>query len=195
MDGEIINPSYHSRRMNESRLNLLNRTDSYDIRDIVTVPEDCMRGIYKCRIVYSEKILDVTIEKYTRRNISSLKLVYDDTIDYSYKFENKERLLSLQARRGGCDDILIVKNGQITDTSFSNIIFFNGRSWVTPASPLLKGTKRAHLLAEGLIQEERVTIEDIPSFRDAALINAMLDIGDTVFPAGCIYRQSTGSCF
>jgi 4-amino-4-deoxychorismate lyase len=169
--------------MNESRHNLFNCTDNFDVRDIVSVPEACRHGIYKCRIIYTEKVFDVTFEKYARRNIRSLKLIYDDAIDYSYKYENKERLLSLLEHRDHCDDILIVKKEEITDTSFSNIAFFDGHTWITPASPLLKGTKRAHLLALGLITEERLTVGDIRLFHQAALINAMLELGDLVLPA------------
>ena len=142
-----------------------------------------MRGIYKCRVVYSDKIIDVTFEKYSRRSVHGLKLVYDDGIDYAYKYEDKNCLLSLRERRGHCDDILIVKNGWITDTSFSNIVFFDGHKWITPASPLLKGTKRAFLLAAGLISEDEIAVADIRLFREAALINAMLELGDTVFPS------------
>jgi 4-amino-4-deoxychorismate lyase len=186
-DGKIINHPYHSYRMNESRRILFGYTDPFDIRSIVTVPEACMHGIYKCRIIYADAIVNVTFEKYRRRSISSLKLVYDDTVDYSHKFENKERLQSLLAQSGGCDDILIVKNGELTDTSFSNIALFDGHTWLTPSSPLLKGTKRAQLLALGLIKEERITVANIPLFRQAALINAMLELGDTVFPAQDIH--------
>lgn len=186
-DGTIINPSYHSNRMNTSRRDLFGISDNLDVRDIISVPATCMCGIYKCRVVYSDRIIEVKFEKYSRRNIHSLKLVYDDAIDYSYKYEDKKCLLSLRECRGQCDDILIIKNNRITDTSYSNIVFFDGQKWITPASPLLKGTKRAHLLATGLISEDEITISDIRLFRDAALINAMLELGDTVFPSQNIY--------
>lgn len=168
--------------MNESRRNLYNCTDNVNVRDMVSIPEACQHGIYKCRIIYADEVFDITFEKYNRRIIRNLKLIYDDAIDYSYKYEKKERLLSLLEQREQCDDILIVKKGRITDTSFSNIAFFDGYTWITPASPLLKGTKRAHLLAMGLITEEKLTVGDIPRFHQAALINAMLELGDTVLP-------------
>jgi 4-amino-4-deoxychorismate lyase len=186
-DGTIINPSCHSSRLNTSRRDLFGISENLDVRDIISVPDACMRGIYKCRVVYSDRIIGVTFEKYIRRSVHSLKLVYDDSIDYSYKYEDKKRLLSLREDRGQCDDILIIKNNRITDTSFSNIAFFDGNKWITPASPLLKGTKRAHLLTLGLICEDEITVADIRLYREAALINAMLELGDTVLPSQNIY--------
>jgi 4-amino-4-deoxychorismate lyase len=186
-DGEIVNPSFHSSRMNGSRRNLYNCADDVDVREIISVPNECMDGVHKCRIMYAIEVLDVTFEQYSRRNIRSLKLVCDDTIDYSYKFENRERLLSLLKQREHCDDILIVKNGLVTDTSFSNIAFSDGQKWITPASPLLKGTKRAHLLAMGIIKEEELTVSGIRQFNQAALINAMLELGESVLPVKNIF--------
>jgi 4-amino-4-deoxychorismate lyase len=79
-------------------------------------------------------------------------------------------------RRGDCDDILIVKDGYITDTSFSNIVFFDGEKWVTPARPLLRGTMRESLLKRNLIGEENITVDDLNKIKEARLINAMLPL-------------------
>jgi 4-amino-4-deoxychorismate lyase len=80
--------------------------------------------------------------------IESLKLVEDNTISYRHKYSDRSHLLELMNMRGDCDDILIVKDGYITDTSFSNIVFFDGDKWVTPARPLLRGTMRESLLTK-----------------------------------------------
>jgi 4-amino-4-deoxychorismate lyase len=83
-------------------------------------------------------------------------------------------LLELLAKRGDCDDILIVKNGYITDTSFSNIVFFDGDKWVTPARPLLRGTMRESLLKTNYIEETDILVNDLKKFTIARLVNAML---------------------
>jgi 4-amino-4-deoxychorismate lyase len=46
----------------------------------------------------------------------------------------------------GCDDIIIVRNGFVTDASYANLIFRKGDEWFTPATFLLAGTMRAFLL-------------------------------------------------
>ena len=136
--------------------------------------------MYKCTITYNEAIVDIKAQPYTIRKIENLKLIIDDTIDYSYKYAEREELNRLLAKREECDEILIVKNGLITDTSFSNIVFFDGVKWLTPSKPLLKGTKRQKLLNDKIIEEADVEISDLKIFSKACLINAMLEMGDSV---------------
>jgi 4-amino-4-deoxychorismate lyase len=75
---------------------------------------------------------------------------------------------------------LIVKNGFITDTSSANILFYDGRDWVTPSTPLLMGTCREKLLRGGKIREENIKRDDIYKFKHFRLINAM--IGENLLP-------------
>ena len=77
--------------------------------------------------------------------------------------------------RKNCDDVLIVKRGFVTDTSYANIVFKRGKYWYTPWSALLKGTIRAFLLERNLIKEEEIRLEDIKTFESFKLINAMLE--------------------
>lgn len=84
----------------------------------------------------------------------------------------------LYEQRGTCDDIMIVKNGCITDSYNANLIFFDGRLWWTPDTPLLAGTQRARLLDEKRIFPRRIMPGDLVQFEKAGLINAMLNMND-----------------
>ena len=140
-------------------------------------------GIVKARVVYGEKgIEDVSYSPYTVRHVHSLALIQADHIDYTYKSAGREPLNRLFALRGACDDILIVKQGLLTDTSIANIALSDGTHWYTPAHPLLKGTKRAALLEEGILQEKDIRPEDLPSFSTVRLFNAMIDWGELELP-------------
>jgi 4-amino-4-deoxychorismate lyase len=114
------------------------------------------------------------------RHIRSLKLVYDDNISYSYKYTDRTNILRLFDLREECDDILIIKNGKVTDSSYANVIFrdFNG-TWVTPATFLLHGTRRSNLLFNKLIREVDIGVSDLHLYTDLRLINAMLGIEDS----------------
>lgn len=81
----------------------------------------------------------------------------------------------LYEKRGNCDDVLIIKNGYITDSSFCNIIFFDGYKWFTSKTPLLKGTCRDRLIAEGVVSEVEIKTEHLADYSMFMLINAMLD--------------------
>ena len=104
----------------------------------------------------------------------------DDGLDYSHKYINRKRLEKLFSQKGNCDDILIVKNGLITDTSFANILFYNGIEWLSPANPLLKGTQRQFLLETEQIITAEIRPSDLKYFKKARLVNAMMRFEDEV---------------
>jgi len=175
-DGVIYNLKRHSQRMNHSRKLLLGCKDFIDLKNFITIPEAFSKGKIKCKVVYSAEIENISFEPYTPRSIHSLKLIDCNSIIYNHKFCDRKLLDELRRKRDQCDEILIVKNGSITDTSFSNIVFFDGLNWVTPLRPLLHGTMRSYLLAEGYILEKEISVNDLRYYQKARLINAMLPL-------------------
>jgi len=135
-------------------------------------------GLFKCRVVYDEQIRKVEFQPYVLPQIHSLKIIEADDIDYAFKFLDRSRLNELFDLRGKADDILIVKNGLITDTSFCNVLFYNGKHWLTPSSPLLKGTRRRFLLEKEIIHTADIRPQDISGFDTIRLINAMIRFED-----------------
>ena len=111
-----------------------------------------------------------------------MRLVTSDKIDYSYKRTNREGLNELFGRRGNADDILIVKDGYLTDTSIANIALYDGNSWYTPAHPLLRGTKRAELLDNQLIVEKDISWLQLDDYTHIMLFNAMIDWERIIIP-------------
>ena len=109
-------------------------------------------------------------------------MVYTEELDYSYKYSKREKLEGLFAQRGGCDDVLIVRKGRITDSSYANVVFFDGQDWWTPKDPLLKGTCRARLLDQGSIKEAAMEVEDLKNFKGLKLINALRDLDQPMIP-------------
>ncbi len=186
VDGEIKNVHYHNMRMNKSRYDLFGCKDTINIMDYISIREPVNKGIWKIRIRYDITIGPIEFELYTKKSIQSLKVVYDDTIDYSFKYANRSHIAKLFEERGTADDILIIKNGFVTDSSSANVVFYNRSQWITPSTPLLPGTKRAKLIDEGKIIEKNIEVNDISSFSNISLINAFLDIGDIIIPVTSI---------
>jgi 4-amino-4-deoxychorismate lyase len=88
---------------------------------------------------------------------------------------NRDTLNRLVERKGQADEILIIKNGLITDTSIANVAFLDKDDhWITPATPLLKGTTRERLLSENRIVEAEIKLADLPKFTQMAMLNAMV---------------------
>lgn len=176
---QLCNIEWHNKRFNKALKDLFGIDTNFDLSKAIYIPEDMSTEIYKCRILYKRQIESIEFQPYTIRSIKTLKLIEDDTIEYSYKYKNREVFTRLMEKRGEADDILIIKNGCITDTSYSNIVFFDGKQWFTPDTYLLNGTQRQRLIAEGLIQEKHITTSDLENFSFIKPINAMLDFDKT----------------
>lgn len=180
IDGKFENIYFHNRRLNNARSALWNRRNEVDISDKVIIPSQFNKGLYKCRILYSAEIEKIEFVPYQFPLIRSLKLITDDEIDYPYKYADRGRIASWFEKRGLCDDILIIKNGFVTDTSFCNTVFFDGEKYYTPATPLLNGTKRRQLLAQKKIVEKIINRNDLHKFQKIYLINAMIEMEDNI---------------
>jgi len=186
-DGEPCNLPLHDKRLNLSRRKLFSTTLEISLADHILVPDDCRSGVYRCRVIYGESIISTGFIPYQPAAVRTLKLVHADDIDYSLKYLDRS-CLTVLIDREIADDVLIVKKGCITDTSYSNIVFTDGRHWVTPDTPLLHGTMREKLLREGTIKEERITIDDLKRFTYFRLINAMLEFEAPLLPLKNIVR-------
>jgi len=103
--------------------------------------------------------------------------VHDDNIDYSEKYLDRELINSLFSKRGDKDDVLIIRNGRVTDTSYCNVAFLSESIWYTPDIPLLEGTRRAQLLQDGIITTKEMPVTEIHNYESCRLFNAMMDFG------------------
>jgi len=179
---------WHNKRFNEARHQLFGMHGDIDLLDVIEIPEHLTNEVYKCRVLYRKDVEVVDFQPYLPRDVKTLQLLEVNDIDYSFKFEDRQLFQSLMNLKGQADDILIVKNGFITDTSYSNIVFFDGEKWITPDTYLLNGTQRQYLLRKKIITEAKIRKEDVKNFQLAKPINAMLDFKTTPF-VSIIYSQ------
>ncbi len=138
-------------------------------------------GRVKCRIVYnSAEIISTEFTPYTLPIINSLKIVEAPEIVYDKKYLDRSALNELYSKRGDLDDILICKDGLITDSYFCNVIFQKGEKLYTPTSSLLAGTKRQSLIDNKIITPHKISCDDITSYDAVYLVNAMIDLSDNI---------------
>ncbi len=177
--GVLYNIQLHNARFNKTRKDLFGINKPVDLRDFVEVPQTDNEIIYKLRILYGPEIEKIEFIPYHIRKVETLKLVHSDDIEYQYKFADRTNLDKLLELKDNCDDILIIKNGFVTDTSYSNIAFYDNSQWLVPETYLLNGTKRQFLLNNKIVKQISIKIEDLKNFSYARLINAMLDFDKT----------------
>ena len=174
-DGEFYNLSYHEHRMNRSLRMLCGNEEFVDLEGLLSHVDKPATGLFKCRIVYDEVSREIEFHPYQPKSIQRLRIVEHDRVNYEFKYVDRKQLDRLFDLRKDCDDVLIIKRGFVTDSSYANIVFKRGKHWYTPWSALLKGTQRQKLLEENRIEEEDIRAEDISSFSSFKLINAMLE--------------------
>lgn len=177
-NGMVQNIEWHQMRYINSYQVYYGKLPTNTIMDGIVLPDFTKSGTYKMRISYNESSKIVDFEKYTRKNIKTLKIVMDNTIEYGLKYTDRLYLDLLKRKKEDCDDILIVKNGMVTDSSICNIVFFDGHKWITPKSPLLKGTTRERLIRSGRIKQHNIRVSEISNYQYFKLINAMRDFDD-----------------
>jgi 4-amino-4-deoxychorismate lyase len=179
-DGVFYRLEYHQTRVRLTFEKFFPDSEIIELSKAFKTLEIPQKGIFKCRVLYSSEIQLIEFVPYTRRDIKTLKLVETEIDSLPYKIEDRSLYNAAFAKRELCDDVLMVKNGLLTDTSYCNIALFNGSEWFTPRVPLLYGTNRAQLLSETVLIEKDIKVDEIYNYQQIALFNAMIEFGEMV---------------
>jgi len=180
-NGRVRNIKYHNQRCNSSRKALFGSKNKIDLRKAIDTSKAASDNV-KCRITYGEEITNVEYESYTIRPIHSLAYVEVGGFDYSHKYADRKQLKRFFDKRGDKDDILMTKNGLLTDTYYSNVALLKNGKWYTPKYPLLEGTRRAKLILDKRILPTEIYIDQINEYEAIAIFNAMIPFKRIVIP-------------
>ncbi len=132
--------------------------------------------LLKCKVIYNEnEVLSVDFENYKKRHIQSFRIIYNDNISYTKKSTSRDAINKLFNKKNNADEIIIIKNKLVCDTSIANIAIYDGYHWLTPKTPLLEGTCRARLLEKKQIFTKDITLSMFKKSKKIALMNAMID--------------------
>ena len=175
VDGKIQNVDWHEERYARSYEVMYSKRPLTQMISHVEIPEAAREGIYKLRISYNDRYKKIEFEPYKLKEIKTLKPLLLDNLDYGLKYTDRSALQAAYEQREDCDDVLIIKDGLVTDSSYANILLHDGKQWITPSTPLLGGTARARLIAEGVVEEREVTLGQLHSFECFKLVNALRD--------------------
>ena len=176
-DQKIFLKELHQKRMNDT-FSHFGKECKIDIYNLFLNLEHDEDGLYKFRIEYDlDNNFKTQIIPYVISELDDFELVIDNEIDYSFKSSDRTPLQKLKDK-SHADEVIIVKNNQITDTSYSNILFLKDKTWFTPKSYLLNGVMRQNLLKLKKIKEAEITLDNIKNFTHFQLINALNDFDD-----------------
>ncbi len=174
--GILENLFYHNARLNAAREELFGEPSAIRLEKEIRIPDELKNGVFRCRVTYGRSIHNIEFVPVLSRNFRSLKVVRHDRLDYHLKYADRSQLNELYAQRENADEIIVIRNGTITDCTIGNLVLFDGERWITPDTPLLKGTQRQALLDRKLITEERIRETDLPCFLKVGIINALFNL-------------------
>lgn len=178
-DGQYELPDMHLQRIQDTCMQYYGRSRKTD--DILAVLKTVYNKneTYKLTIRYDLNSFTTEAIPYRKRLINHLVLIESNEIDYSLKYADRSQLEKCKNKAGTNNECIIVKHGRITDTSFSNLIFWNGDEWHTPIYPLLPGIRRKHLLEKRLIVAKDIPVSNLADYTKVSLINSMLEPGES----------------
>lgn len=169
-NGRVHHLPYHQQRLQKS-LQILGSATSYNLSELIIPPDD---ALYRCRFLYTSTSFSIEFHPYTPKKITSLRLITCDTLNYPLKYAQRETLNTLFEQRQACDDVLILRNDLLTDTTIANIALYIDNQWFTPKNPLLEGTTRARFINEKKIKPAPLSRSDLRNATKIALMNAMI---------------------
>lgn len=178
LDGLFYRIKYHQNRMNICANLFYPNADPVDLRLALNDSQPPEKGLYKCKVTFDSKIRKIEYLSYQKREISSLRVISTEIESLPYKKEDRTDFDKAFVLRENCDEVLLVKNGLLTDTTICNIALFDGFNWLTPALPLIYGVNRAQLLEEGKIVEKDIRLDELRNFSRIRLFNAMIEFGE-----------------
>ncbi len=181
-DQEIFLLDFHQKRVDQTFAHF-GKEGSIDLAKIYKHLEHDEDGLFKLRLVYDlDKKVRTQMIPYAIPEIEDFQLVENNSFDYSFKSEDRKELEKMKMK-SKAEEIIIVKNNHITDTSYSNLLFLKGKDWFTPSTYLLNGVQRQNLLKHKKIKETEITLQNMKQFSHFQIINALNDFDENfVYP-------------
>ena len=179
-DGHVCHLSDHTDRMRRTadHFGFTAPTLPTDLASLV--PDELRTGTVRCRVMYDHTLREVTFTPYRRRHIERLFAVDAGTTAYAFKYADRAPLARPDVPLEASDELLFVREGLLTDTSYTNLVLRRGRELVTPDTFLLDGTCRRRLLRTGQIRTARIRLQDLPTYDELLLINAMMPLREAI---------------
>lgn len=185
-DGKFKRLEFHQARINCALKAIYPQKEIFSLADCLAAESFPHKGVFKCRVVYDTVVRKIEFVPYFMREIKSLLVIQTEIESLAYKLENRAVYNNAFNKRMNYDDVLLVKDGLITDTSYCNVAVFDGDKWYTPRLPLLYGVNRAQLISTGTIIEKDIKVDELLNYQSICLFNALIEFGTIVIDISAI---------
>ncbi|HMS30029.1 MAG TPA: aminotransferase class IV [Saprospiraceae bacterium] len=178
IDGKLRNIDLHIDRMKRTILFHHGIEMTWNVNLKLSCIQINSRSKIRVKVMYGPESYHIDIESYKPVVLNQV-IVKNSNLDYKCKYVDRSKLNELNYNLQRDCEVLVVRNGYITDCLKYNIILKKSTEWYTPETFLLDGTMRTFLLQSGLIKTASISIEDIHLYESFKLINAMNDFDES----------------
>lgn len=186
LDGKFYRINLHQSRVNRIFSTFFPKITPFNLTTLLKQENIPDIGLYKTRFVFNEDKYTIEFIPYLLPSTKTIKLIETNIESTFYKSTEREKINKAFLLKENCDDVLLVKNGLITDCSYSNVAFYDGVKWFTPAIPIIYGTQRAYLLEKKIIVEKNIPKNEIHTYQQICLFNAMIEFKEVLLPTSTL---------
>lgn len=172
IQGKPRNIRLHQARMAKTYLDHFGMQCPFDLASMVLPLDINPQFKQKWKCSYSEYDTHHEIKNYFPSHPIGFKCIISK-VDYPYKYSDRSALERIKISLPSGIEPIIVINGALTDTSYSNLIFYKDGNWHTSNTYLLGGTMRQSLLELQMIEECHISLSNVHTFSHFKCINAL----------------------
>ena len=99
-------------------------------------------------------------------------------LEYRYKYTDRKAIAPTIDEKGS--ELVWCRNGLLLECTFANLVLLSNGIWVTPSNPLFMGTQISQLIEKGKVIADEISIEELESYSELRLVNAMLPLDQAI---------------
>lgn len=172
-NGKILNLEEHQIRIESTFKKYYPEYQAHQLQSINLSKLDTSNERQKLKLLYNHSTFQFLLSQIEKISFSKFYLIHLSYFQYNYKYSDRLIFKNLKQQLVSDEEIIMVINNEITDTSFSNLCFYDGSGWFTPSKTLLNGTMRSHLIKEKIIATNKIQVDDLVKFSKFKMINAL----------------------
>ena len=193
-DGKTPLLRFHQARFDHTRLAHFGLQDPVDLQKLIECLVIPSAGIFKIRIIYAQEVQSVTVEPYVNKEIQRFFLKPAGDIDYRFKYADRSWIDKVTSSLPDASEVIFVRDGQISDTSIHNILFYDTEenTWIAPEATLLQGVCLTYLRTQGFVRQRQIYVDTMSDGRylKFRLINALNPLDRARdFPLSAIVKE------
>ncbi|MGM0626210.1 MAG: aminotransferase class IV [Bacteroidota bacterium] len=187
-NGEAPLLFWHQKRLTACMRQFFPGIGPHSLESLVSRYRD-IKQPHKLRIVYDRSIREISCTPYYPGRIEKFHLADAGAVSYDWKYADRSIFQEIKKGFPESDELILVKDGLVTDTSYANLAFHRGGYWYTPALPLLRGVRMTYLIKKGMLHPRSIPVDTLRHYDKFCQINAMLPIDETIrYEVSCIEK-------